>query len=180
MRRGALATVTDAVGGSNSTPQTASVNLPAPLVIHGNAMAVSLDLQVSPSATTFTNQGAWPPDTYAITPTFTLTPVAPVPQSQVQIMGVDGLVSSITSGSNSLSLMIAYGFNNPSYPDGSTFTVATNASTASAEVYVDSNTQMLNSNAIAPGNVLRFHGLIFNDSGTARMVCSLVHGGVAE
>ena len=40
---------------------------------------------------------------------------------------------------------------------------------SSAEVYVDSNTQMLNSNAIAPGNVSRFNGLIFNDSGMARI-----------
>jgi len=353
---GGLETVTDAVGGSNSIPQTASVNLPAPLAIHGSAMAVALDLQVSPSAT-FTNQGAGQPDTYAITPMFALTPVAPMPQSQVQVRGVDGLVSSINSGSNSLSLMIDYGYNNPVYPDGSTFTVATNASTvyqgignfsalaagmianldltlqsdgsllatrievddpaatnaqgdivdlgrtneefnqsvvpgsnamnysfdtstafklsgevavpsnlpfsatfdssnmlagqnvsvasqvivtsggtsthattitlmpqtingtitgvsssggftvytvslaaydlfpilavqpgqttalqnpSSVEVYVDSNTQMLNSNAIAAGNVLRFNGLIFNDSGTARMVCSQVNDGVAE
>jgi len=125
---GGLETVTDAVAGPNSIPQTASVNLPAPLAIHGSAMAVSLDLQVSPSAT-FTNQGSGQPDTYAITPMFTLTPVAPVMQSQIQVKGVDGLVSSINSGSNSLGLMIAYAFNNPSYPDGSTFTVATNAST---------------------------------------------------
>jgi Domain of unknown function (DUF5666) len=364
---GALATVTDAVGGPNSTPQTASVNLPAPLTIHGNAMAVSLDLQASPSAT-FTTQGTGKPDTYTITPTFTLSAAAPLGQPQVQLMGVDGLVSSINSGSNSLSLMIAYGFNNPSYPDGATFTVATNASTvyqgignfsglaagmianldltlqsdgsllatrvevddpsatnvltgplgtvfdaqslivelgrtneefnqsavpggivanysfdgstafkfsgeiavpsnlpfsatfdnsnmiagqnvsvasqvivtsggtsthattvtlmpqtingtitgvsssggftvysvslaaydmfpilavqtgqttalqnpSSVEVYVDSNTQMLNSNAISPGNVLRFNGLMFNDSGTARMVCRQVNDGVAE
>jgi hypothetical protein len=343
------------------------VNLPAPLAIRGSAIALSLDLQVSASAT-FTNQGAGQPDTYAITPIFTLTQVAPTPQNQVQVSGFDGLVSSINSGSNSLSLMIDYGFNNPSYPDGSTFTVATNASTvyqgigsfsalaagmianldltlqsdgsllatriavddpgatnvltgplgtvfgaqgeivelgrtneefnqsavpgsnfmpysfdastafklsgeiavpsnlpfsatfdssnmiagqnvsvasqvivtsggtythattitlmpqtingmitgvsssggftvysvslaaydlipilalqpgqttglqnpSSVEVYVDSNTQMLNSNAIAPGNVLRFNGLIFNDSGTARMVCEQVNDGVAE
>jgi hypothetical protein len=45
---GGLETVTDAVGGPNSIPQTASVTLPAPLAIHGSAMAVSLDLQVSP------------------------------------------------------------------------------------------------------------------------------------
>jgi hypothetical protein len=51
---------------------------------------------------------------------------------------------------------------------------------SSVEVYVDSNTQMLNSNAIAPGNVLRFNGLIFNDSGTACMVCWQVNDGVAE
>lgn len=31
---------------------------------------------------------------------------------------------------------------------------------SSVEVCVDSNTQMLNSIAIAPGNVLRFNGLI--------------------
>jgi Domain of unknown function (DUF5666) len=364
---GGLETLTDAVGGPNSIPQTASVNLPAPLAIHGSAMAVSLDLQASLSAT-FTNQGAGQPDTYAITPVFTLTAVAPMSQSQVQVKGVDGLVSSINSGSHSLSLMIDYGFNNPSYPDGSTFTLATNASTvyqgignfselavgmianldltvqsdgsllatrvevddpgatnvlagplgtvfaaqgdivdlgrtneefnqsvvpgstameysfdastafklsgviavpsnlpfsakfersnmiagqnvsvasrlivtsggtnthattvtlmpqtingtitgvsssggftvygvslaaydlipilagqpgqttalqnpSSVEVYVDSNTQMLNSNTIAPGNVLRFNGLIFNDSGTARMVCWQVNDGVAE
>jgi hypothetical protein len=51
---------------------------------------------------------------------------------------------------------------------------------SSVEVYVDSNPQMLNSNAIAPGNGLRFNGLIFNDSGTARMVCGQVNDGVAE
>ena len=364
---GALSTVTDAVGGPNSTQQTASVRLPAPITVQGSAMAVSLDLQVSSSAT-FTNQGAGQPDTYTVTPAFTLTAIAPVTQSQVQVKGVDGLVSSIISGSNNLSLMIAYGFNNPSFPDGSTFTVATNPSTvyqgignftalaagmianldltlqsdgsllatrievddpgatnvltgplgtvfgaeslimelgrtnqefnqsdvpggvlanysfdgstafnlsgetavpsnlpfsatfdssnmiagqnvsvasqvivtsggththatsitlmpqtingtitgvstsggftvysvslasydlfptlavqpgqatalqnpSSVEVYVDSNTQMLNTIAIAPGNVLRFNGLIFNDSGTARMLSSQVHDGVAE
>ncbi len=51
---------------------------------------------------------------------------------------------------------------------------------SSVEVYVDGNTQMLNSSAIAPGHVLRFNGLIFNDSGTGRMVCRQVNGGVAE
>jgi Domain of unknown function (DUF5666) len=251
------------------------VNLPAPLTIHGSAMAVSLDLQALPSAT-FTSQGTGQPDTYTITPTFTLSAAALLGQPQVQLMGVDGLVSSINSGSNSLSLMIAYGFNNPSYPDGATFTVATNASTVyqgignfsrlaagmianldltlqsdgsllatrvevddpsatnvltgplgtvfdaqsliaelgrtneefnqcavpggiianysfdgstafkfSGEIAVPSNlpfsaTQMLNSNAIALGNVLRFNGLIFNDSGTARMVCRQVNDGAAE
>lgn len=125
---GALETVTDAVGGVNSIPQTASVNLPAPLAIHGSAMAVSLDLQVSASAT-FTDQGAGQQDTYAITPTFTLTPVALTARSQVRVVGVDGLVTSINIASNSLSLMIDNAFNNPSFPVGATFAVATNAST---------------------------------------------------
>jgi hypothetical protein len=51
---------------------------------------------------------------------------------------------------------------------------------SSVEVYVDSNTRMLNSNAIAPGNVLRFSGLIFKDGGMARMVCGQVNDGVTE
>jgi hypothetical protein len=50
---------------------------------------------------------------------------------------------------------------------------------SSVQVYVNSSTQMLNSIGIAPGNVLRFNGLIFNDNGTARMVCAHVHDGVA-
>jgi hypothetical protein len=48
------------------------------------------------------------------------------------------------------------------------------------EVYVNSSTQMLNAISIAPGNVLRFNGVIFNDSGTLRMVCTQVKDGVAE
>jgi hypothetical protein len=51
---------------------------------------------------------------------------------------------------------------------------------SSVEVYVNSNTQMLNSNVISPGNVLRFNGLIFNDNGTPRMVCARVNDGVAQ
>jgi hypothetical protein len=364
---GALETVTDAVGGPTAIAQTASVNLPAPLAIRGGAMTVSLDLQVSTSAT-FTDHGTGQPDTYALTPIFTLSPVAPVPQSQVKIIGVDALISSLQSGANTLTLMMDYAFNNPTYPDGSTFTVATNPSTiyqgignfsalaagmianvdltvqsdgsllatrievddpnatnvltgplgtvfgaqnqivtlgrtneefnqtvvpgsnfmpysfdantafamsgqivtlanlpfsatfdsssmvagqnvavasqvimtsgptrthattitlmpqtinatvtgvsssggftvytvglavydlfpvlavqpgqttalqnpSSVEIYVDSNTQMLNSNAIAPGNVLRFNGVIFNDNGVARMVCRQVNDGIAE
>jgi len=124
---GGIELVNDATGGPTAASQTASVTLPTPLIIHGNAMTVSLDLQASASVTVPTQGPGQPP--YSITPTFKLTAVAPASQSQVQVKGVDGLVSSINSGSNSLSLMIAYGFNNPVYPDGATFTVATNTST---------------------------------------------------
>jgi hypothetical protein len=51
---------------------------------------------------------------------------------------------------------------------------------SSIEIYADNNSQMLNSNAIAVGSVLRFNGLIFNDSGTARMACRQVNVGVAQ
>ncbi len=46
------------------------------------------------------------------------------------------------------------------------------------EVYVDGNTQMLNTKAIAAGNTMRFYGLIFNDNGTLRMDCGQVNDGV--
>jgi hypothetical protein len=46
------------------------------------------------------------------------------------------------------------------------------------EVYVDNNTQKLNTQALALGSALRFYGLVFNDNGTLRMDCSQVNDGV--
>lgn len=46
------------------------------------------------------------------------------------------------------------------------------------EVYVDSNTQQLNTQALAVGSTLRFSGLVFNDQGTLRMDCAQVNNGV--
>jgi hypothetical protein len=47
-------------------------------------------------------------------------------------------------------------------------------------VYVDNNTQLLNSLPVNNGSLLRFRGLIFNDNGTLRMDCSEVLDGVAQ
>lgn len=47
-------------------------------------------------------------------------------------------------------------------------------------VYVDSNTQLLNSLPVESGTVARFRGIIFSDNGTARMDCSAILDGVAE
>jgi len=47
------------------------------------------------------------------------------------------------------------------------------------EVYVDSNTQLLNTQSLAPGSTLRFYGLVFNDNGTLRMDCAQVNDGVS-
>lgn len=47
------------------------------------------------------------------------------------------------------------------------------------EVYVDSNTQQLNTQPLAAGSTLRFYGLVFNDNGTLRMDCAQVSDGVA-
>jgi Domain of unknown function (DUF5666) len=50
----------------------------------------------------------------------------------------------------------------------------------SVVVYVDSSTELLNTKSLAVGSVLRFNGLLFNDSGTLRMDCGQVNDGVAE
>jgi hypothetical protein len=47
-------------------------------------------------------------------------------------------------------------------------------------VYVDSDTKLLNKQPLASGSVLRFNGMLFNDSGTLRMDCGQVNDGVAE
>jgi hypothetical protein len=47
------------------------------------------------------------------------------------------------------------------------------------EVYVDSNTQQLNSQQLSVGNAIRFYGLVFNDNGTLRMDCAQVNDGVS-
>ncbi|HUO18000.1 MAG TPA: DUF5666 domain-containing protein [Verrucomicrobiae bacterium] len=47
------------------------------------------------------------------------------------------------------------------------------------EVYVDSNTQLLNKQALASGGTFRFYGLVFNDNGTLRMDCAQVNDGVS-
>jgi hypothetical protein len=46
------------------------------------------------------------------------------------------------------------------------------------EVYIDSNTQLLNTQPLAAGSTLRFYGLVFNDNGTLRMDCAQVNDGV--
>lgn len=47
-------------------------------------------------------------------------------------------------------------------------------------VYAGSTTQSLNTQSIAVGSVVRFRGLVFNDSGALRMDCSEISDGVPE
>jgi hypothetical protein len=47
------------------------------------------------------------------------------------------------------------------------------------QVYVDSNTQQVNTQSLSAGNTLRFYGLVFNDSGTLRMDCAQISDGVS-
>ena len=57
-------------------------------------------------------------------------------------------------------------------------TLLTNPNTV--VVYADDNTQILNTNPIAVGSVVRFYGLVFNDNGTLRMDCAQINDGVPE
>jgi hypothetical protein len=50
---------------------------------------------------------------------------------------------------------------------------------ATVEVYVDGNTAIRSSAPPAPGAVLRFHGLVFDDNGVLRMACTAVSDGVS-
>ena len=59
-------------------------------------------------------------------------------------------------------------------------TFAAIAAPTTVTVYADGNTQFLQSGAVAPGSLLRFRGLVFDDSGALRMDCAKVLDGVTE
>ncbi|MGA8012272.1 MAG: DUF5666 domain-containing protein [Candidatus Acidiferrales bacterium] len=85
-----------------------SVNLASPLSITGSSMALSLNLQASQSASYSSCYVANGIATFAITPTFTLSPATLSAQatnaSNGKAMGIDGQVSSINAGANSFVL----------------------------------------------------------------------------
>ena len=58
--------------------------------------------------------------------------------------------------------------------------VRLNNPTNVVQVYVDSNTQVLTSAAVAAGSLIRVRGLVFDDNGTLRMDGNLVRDGVPE
>jgi hypothetical protein len=97
---------------SYSAPaMSATVTLPSPITITGTAMGLLLDLQVSQSAT-FSScdlRGA----TATITPTFNLTPFAVSPHptnlENGKASGIDGQISSLSSGGHGFSMVTADG-----------------------------------------------------------------------
>jgi Domain of unknown function (DUF5666) len=102
------------------------------------------------------------------------TTVTLMPQS------IDGnIVSSSTSGSFTVyAVQLAADNLFPSLAVQSGQTTLVNNPNL-VNVYVDANTQKLNTTALNGGNTLRFYGLVFNDSGTLRMDCARVSDGVA-
>jgi hypothetical protein len=47
-------------------------------------------------------------------------------------------------------------------------------------VYVDSNTETLNSLPLAVNGIMRFTGLVFNDNGALRMDCAQINDGYVQ
>jgi Domain of unknown function (DUF5666) len=110
-----LATSTFAYGATPSAQ--VAVNLPAPITITGTAMGLSLTMLVSQSAT-FSNCEGGAGVSYAITPTFNVTPVAFSPQ--VVEPGLDGEISAINAADNNFTLTL---------PDGQALRVNANDNT---------------------------------------------------
>jgi hypothetical protein len=89
-------------GVCNQGTGEATVNLPSPITISGNAMALSLNLQVSQS---YTLSGAGTNNmTYAISPVFTLRPLAissqPTNYVNGKISGVEVQITSVNTATS--------------------------------------------------------------------------------
>jgi hypothetical protein len=105
-----------------------------------------------------------------------------LPATTVTLMPqtINGTISAISSDGGFTTYTVAL----PSYDLISALAVQAGQPTVLIDpgdviVYVDSNTEMLNMQPLAVGNVLRFNGMLFNDNGTARMDCAQVNDGVA-
>lgn len=111
----------------------------------------------------------------------TLTNIPAVSGITLLPQTINGTVSSISNAGGFTAYTVTLAsydmFPNLAVQAGQT-TLLTNPDTV--VVYADSNTQMLNSGAIAVGSLERFYGLVFNDNGTLRMDCAQVTDGVPE
>jgi hypothetical protein len=91
-------------------PPTATVNFPSSLTVTGKNMALSLDLQVSQSATVGDCVNVDGFYGFSAVPTFSLTPLTlatlPTNSANGKVMGIDGEVTAVSSGGNSFTLSI--------------------------------------------------------------------------
>jgi hypothetical protein len=94
---------------------------------------------------------------------------------------IDGTVGAIASSGNFTSYTVSLAPYNL-FPTLAQLPGQVNLLTdpGSVVVYVDSGTQMLNSDPLGVGGVFRFYGLVFDDNGTLRMDCAQIDDGVAE
>lgn len=115
---GGLVTSLDAQGLCGQGTGNTTVNLPAPITVSGQAMALSFNLQVPQSYTLS------PANAYTISPVFTLTPVAispnPSNDSNGKITGLAAQITSVNAAGNSFVAQTA---------DGTSLTMSSNSST---------------------------------------------------
>jgi hypothetical protein len=149
--------------------QTSSqlTNVPSlPFTASFNATNMVAGQNVFVSTNSLLNSGGFP---YTPAATFTL-----IPQT------INGTVSAVSSegGFTTYTVSLASYDLFPDLADQQGQTTLL-TSPSSVTVYVDNNTQLLNSNSLTVGGVFRFNGLVFNDNGTLRMDCAQVNNGVA-
>jgi len=103
----------------------ATVNLPSPITVSGDAMGLMLNLLVSKSETLGSCYSTGAYDPYTITPTFNLTPVAyssePTNIENGRLTGLRGLVASVDAMGSSFTVTAA---------DGPVWSVSSNSATA--------------------------------------------------
>jgi hypothetical protein len=102
---------------------------------------------------------------------FQAVPITPTTTVTLMPQTINGTIGSVTTSGS----FEVYTLNLAPYDFIPTLNGAT-----SVVVYVDNNTQLLNSAPFGMGSVIRFSGLIFNDGGVLRMDCRQVNDGVAE
>lgn len=140
-------------------------DLPFTASLAGANMVAGQRLLLTSHATT-----VQPEPVYAPATTITLLPQT-----------IDGMVSAVSSDSGFDTYTVTLApydlFPQFAVQAGQT-TLLQNPNTV--VVYAGNDTQMLNTDPVAVGDVLRFNGLIFNDNGTLRMDCAWVRDGVKE
>jgi Domain of unknown function (DUF5666) len=129
---GSDTTSTYAYGATPSSQVT--VQLPEPLTVDGDAMAISLEMLVSQSASFASNcydQGATP---FSITPTFNLAamtvPAQPTDATNGKMTALEGLVASVGTTAGSFTVAAADGT-----PVGSTMSTTWQVSTGASTVF---------------------------------------------
>jgi hypothetical protein len=121
-----------------------------------------------PFTPTFTSANLTAGQTVAVTTSALSGTTATAADVYLAPQTVDGTVTAISSSGS-------YDIYTLTLASGSAFTSLSGASTVT--VYASSATAAMNSATIAVGSQVRFNGLIFNDSGTFRMVAGVCPDG---
>jgi Domain of unknown function (DUF5666) len=121
----------EALGGLRG-PTTTSINPEQPITISGTAIGLVLDLQVSKTAPFNGGCSNSLTNAVTITPTFTITPISiaaqPTNSANGKAVGVEGLVSTLSSGGKGFTASALYSANEGAA--GPTWQVTVNSGTA--------------------------------------------------